>query len=337
MNGKYEEETSTQIPSTRRRSWFQRTFSTMLPGNMRGNILLLTMATTGMSFTMCHAHAKNIGLFFFLLLLWGSGVVSYVSNMILYQGFKYTKAKTYDECISIVLGPAAGLISNIMVFLHTTGSVTSTYCFTFKLLQRFLAQVLGQTEVWKSFFVPHFDKVYYSVVCVILILFSFFGNIERLKKLGMMGLVIITYIAVIIIYQMPTYYQEISKVEQIVVTGFRLDWSAFGSFAFTTYLLINQYSTLPICNSLSRPTNKRVGKVVLRTTTTIIILYTILTIFAYFSFPNKILAEDDRIVITRNQIPQVSHIPLIIAIILQFTNLFIGMLVKTHFLLLYFH
>ena len=110
----------------------------MLPGNMRGNILLLTMATTGMAFTMSHGHAKNIGLFLFLILLWGSAFVSYISNMILYQGFKYTKAKTYDECITIILGQKAGLISNILVFLHTCGSVTSTYCFTFKLLLSFL-------------------------------------------------------------------------------------------------------------------------------------------------------------------------------------------------------
>lgn len=65
-------------------------------------------------------------------------MISYVSNMILYQGFKYTKAKTYDECITIVLGAGAGLVSNIMVFLHTTGSVTSTYAFSFKMLHSFL-------------------------------------------------------------------------------------------------------------------------------------------------------------------------------------------------------
>jgi hypothetical protein len=56
----------------------------MLPGNMRGNILLLTMETTGMAFTMSHGHAKNVGLFFFIILLWGAALISYISNMILY-------------------------------------------------------------------------------------------------------------------------------------------------------------------------------------------------------------------------------------------------------------
>lgn len=185
-----------------------------------------------------------------------------------------------------------------MVFLHTTGSVTSTYCFTYKLLRRFLEQTLNQTEIWKNFLFFHFDKIYYFSVFLILVIFSFFGNIEKLKKMGMLGLIIISYIAIIIVYQMPTYYQEISEIEKIEVKGFNFDWSIFGTYAFTVYLFLNQYSTIPICNSLARPTNKRVGKVVLRTTTTIIILYSILTIFAYFSFPNKITLEEDKILIT---------------------------------------
>ena len=84
MEDRNDEETLVGTVEPKKRSWFQRTFSTMLPGNMRGNILLLTMATTGMAFTMSHGHAKNVGLFLFMILLWSAAFVSYISNMILY-------------------------------------------------------------------------------------------------------------------------------------------------------------------------------------------------------------------------------------------------------------
>jgi hypothetical protein len=55
----------------------------------------------------------------------------------------------------------------------------------------------------------------------------------------MLGLIIISYIAIIIVYQMPTYYKEISKTEQIEVVGFKFDWGVFSTFAFTVYLFLN--------------------------------------------------------------------------------------------------
>jgi hypothetical protein len=84
MEGRQDEEILVSGENPSPRSWFERTFSTMLPGNMRGNILLLTMATTGMAFTMSHFQAKKIGLLFLLLLMWMASMISYVSNMILY-------------------------------------------------------------------------------------------------------------------------------------------------------------------------------------------------------------------------------------------------------------
>mgnify|MGYP006945906074 CR=1 FL=1 len=57
----------------------------MIPGNLWGNILLLTMATTGMSFTMSPYEAKkNSGLVLFIFFLILAAGLSSLSNMLLY-------------------------------------------------------------------------------------------------------------------------------------------------------------------------------------------------------------------------------------------------------------
>ena len=43
--------------------------------------------------------------------------------------------------MTLILGKHLGFISNIIVFLHTLASVTSTYIFTHELIEKFLENV----------------------------------------------------------------------------------------------------------------------------------------------------------------------------------------------------
>ena len=63
------------------KNWFQRTFSKMSEGGIRGNILLMTMATTGNAFNLLPFYAKEAGLLNIIFLLCFSAFISYIANM----------------------------------------------------------------------------------------------------------------------------------------------------------------------------------------------------------------------------------------------------------------
>lgn len=86
------------------RSWFTRTFSTMKEGSLRAQIFLLIITTMGSSFFVLPFSGKKIGIGFTILMLCFSAFVSFASSSILFMGYRETKAKTYNECVKMILG-----------------------------------------------------------------------------------------------------------------------------------------------------------------------------------------------------------------------------------------
>lgn len=65
---------------------------------------ILVIITLGSSFFYLPWAAKQVGILFTIILIWTSGLINFVYSRILCIGFGVTESRTYDECMSIILG-----------------------------------------------------------------------------------------------------------------------------------------------------------------------------------------------------------------------------------------
>ena len=68
---------------------------------------------------------------------------------------------------------------------------------------------------------------------------SIFGDVEKLKKLSILGFGIIIYIMVVVLFEMPSYFDYYNTIEKIKIKGFIFDKDFFTSYGFTSFLFLN--------------------------------------------------------------------------------------------------
>lgn len=117
-----------------KRSFIQRTFSSITPGGVRGNIFLFISTSIGSSFFLLPYTAKISGLVTILIFLLLAAFFTYFVSVILYLGFEYTKASSYSSCMESILGKKLGLFSSLVIFAHLFGGMMALWMFSFKFL-----------------------------------------------------------------------------------------------------------------------------------------------------------------------------------------------------------
>ena len=309
----------------------------MEKGGIRGNVFLMIMTTTGSAFTMIPFYAKKTGIFLFLIMLIFPAFVSYLSSTVLYLGYKSTQGKTYDEIMQKVLGKFFGLVSNVVIFIHTFGSTVAIILFAFKISMSAFEEIFKfETQQQIDSFTEVYQVVYFLSIYILLIILSIFGDIEKLKKISILGFFIIVYIMIVVMLEMPSYFDYYNSIEKIEIKGFIFDKDFFTSYGFASFLFLNQYSVIPIINNLTRLNGKRIHKVIKRTIMFVTGIYVLFVFMSYFSLPNDTNLIP-LIYINRKVIPGKSNFWMLLAKIAFSINLICSTLIKAHFLILYFH
>ena len=321
----------TYIQNQKKKPWYTRTFAKMEKGSVRGNIFLMIITTTGCAFFYLPYQSKQTGILLTFLLLLFPAAVSYYSSGLLYLGFKATKAKTYDECMDKILGKKLGFLSNVMMFIHTFAAVVSVWLFSFEFLFKATKTIFDveDTSYFKFFY------IYCAFMGTLLYLSSVAGNVLTLKKISMVGILIIIYLIIVFIALLPTYFKFYR--EKISVTLFTFDISVFRTNGICFYLFLNQYTVLPICNSLKSITTQRITKIIRRTNLISLTIYILITFIGFFSIPDfEYLNKDYELFLLRPKITDTDYYVVAGQILFGF-NLIICVLVKGHFFALYFH
>lgn len=317
-----------------KKNFFHRTFSKMEKGGLRGNIFLMIITTTGCAFFYLPYQSKKTGIILTPLLLLFPCAVSYYSSSLLYLGFKTTKAKTFDECMNKILGKKLGFISNIMIFIHTFGAVVSVWLFSYEFLITAVKQIFSIEKSEEKGFEEICFYSYCGVIMCFLYISSILGKVETLKKISMVGILIIIYTIIVFGSLMPEYFEAYKS--EIKIVAYRFDINTFKTVGICFYLFLNQYTVLPICNNLKRVCSKRITKVVKRTNGYSLLLYLLLTFIGYFSMPND-PGREYELFLKRPALEGRTDTFVLIAQILFGFNLIIAVLVKGHFFTLYFH
>lgn len=76
-------------------------------------------------------------------------------------------------------------------------------------------------------------------IFILLVLLSIFGDVEKLKKLSILGFFIIIYIMIVVIAEMPAYFDYYNSIEKIEITGFIFDRNFFKTYGFASFLFLN--------------------------------------------------------------------------------------------------
>lgn len=331
----YDSSVHQQTETKTGRSWAQRTFGEMEQGSLRGNIFLLCVSTIGCSFFYLPYYAKEVGLLMLIVMIIIPGLISYYSSSLLYIGFKHTKAQTYDEVMKGILGPKVGYLTNLVIFLHAFSSVISGWTFSYKVIVNTLSSLYNVKDYMET---KNFKFFYFTGIMLFMFASSLSDRIERLKFVSMLGLGIILYMAIVFTLQCPRFYNHYNR-EDFVIENFKVDFNFFEAWGMCFYLYLNQYTILPICNNVKQLTSKRMSKVLGRTTLSALVLYIVITVVGYFSWPSydTIVANNfDKLFILRSPIPGMNDSLIIAGKFMFAFYLLIGIMVRGYFFLIYF-
>lgn len=330
--------TRTLIPriehKKRHRPWLTRTFSKMGKGALRGNIFLLLITTTGCVFFYIPYYGKKSGLVMTALMIFMAGGLSQYSSGLLYYGFKATKAKTYDECMTRTMGRFWGFLSNVFVFTHCWGAMISSWIFSYSFLQSVIEE-LSQTLSPSAQQI--YTIVFFSTTLVIIFLSTVFGSVDKLKFVAGLGLFIIVYILIVLFAKLPLYFNFYNRLNLFKLEDFRWELFDFKSWGMCQYLFLNQYTIIPICNNIKDVSSRRLQKVLSRATTMLFFLYISILVIGYFSQPSLELVDSlPELFILRKPLEGTNDIAVIIGKICFIFTLMVAVMVKAQFFLLYF-
>ena len=156
--------------------------------------------------------------------------------------------------------------------------------------------------------------------------------------MSIFGIFFVFYILLVFIWLLPQYYSHFQ--DEISFVFWKFDKNFFVTCGFCFYLFLNQYTVIPICNSLQRVKIERIVKIIRRTDLICLCLYSCFTIVGFYSMPNTIVGTDEekkwKLFLNR---PNINGFNIFIFVgqILYGFKLGIGVFVKGHFLLMYFN
>lgn len=286
----------------------------------------------GSSFFLLPYSAKQIGIAFVLIMLTFSAGISYLSSAMLYMGYKETEAKTYNECVTKILGTKLGYFSNIVVFMHTFVAVLSSWIFSFEYLTSGAQEMFGFDETWKFFSI--YKASFFGLTLLLMFIATLASSLEKLKFVAIVGIGFIVYLVGVFAYLTPEYYGYYSAQGKVTVHWFKADPFFLKTFGICFYIFLNQYTILPVCNNVKSATFRRASKIIYRSIFTLLILYFIIICCGYLSEPDDTKTE---IFLLRKAIEGSSDFAILVGKIGFGITLMIAVTIKATYLLLYLH
>ena len=259
-----------------------------------------------------------------------------ISNShLMYFGFKYTRSRTYDECISLVLGPKVGLFANLVVFVHVFGAVVSTWIFSYKFTRETLEHFTGVLTKPQG---DAFQVGYFLVTALVMFWSASSPQIDRLKTVAIAGFFMLVYLLLLFVWLTPKYHLFYRQAHQFELEYWKPSPFLFKTYGLTQYLFLNQYSIIPLCHHLARVSHSRINHVVFRATCVLFLIYLGVMLAGYFSQPSISLGSGklSELFILRPSLGARTEAGLVWGRGLFGLTLLIANLVKNHFFLLYF-
>lgn len=325
------DETTENLPDNKR-NWFQRSFGPMHDGSIRGNMFLLIVTTIGSAFFVLPHCGRQIGLFFIALIMIGSASLSYLCSKILFYGFEETKASTYNECMELLLGKKIGFWSTVVIMMHTFGTSISTWIFSWIYVSNGILLALNKDPDTDKYSIWYQHAFFF---CGFLVIFTvtLFRSIEKLKIISIVGFGMILFLVMVFVALTPRYFEHFNESGYIHLISFKWDIYALKAWGICMYMFLNQYAITPIYKTTKNVNFRRINKIIGRTIFMVCLVYLIILFCGYFSLPTNVFFE---IFLLRPPINGESDYLISYGKIFFGFALFVGVMVRSHFVLIYF-
>lgn len=281
-----------------RRTFYDRTFSKLEKGSVRGSIFNMISAALG-------GGVLSLS-YVYVLSGWGTALIltvvgffgSRTSNLMIAKLATDHNCKNIDEIAFKAGGTCFRKFLQIIMLIYSTGSCIGYQIFMGQLLSYLMDQLLPQDEEFMASFEFRLIVNLPIALCILLPL-SLKRDMSALMFAGVLSVIAITYTLIVLIAETPFYWRENRHAEQTVVYAFKFDANILTSCSLVFFAYTCQLALLPVYSELVKPNYRRIKKVVDRAQSFHMVFYLLIGSAGYFSTFN---ATSD-VVIQREPLP----------------------------------
>jgi amino acid permease len=267
-----------------RRTIFEKWFSPIRAGSLRGSIVSLASFSFDTTFLSFPYAVSKVGLIPGLIILFTVIIISYLTLRLLLITGRKKRVFNYRELINTCYGKKMVTFSDINNFIFCFGTeiayVVTISKFSLELLEYFFT--LDK--------VNEYLKLTQMLVCMLLfqVPISMLKNMSNLQYASLLGFVVVIY-TVIVVFIQSFYYYQMGKSEGREIVYFKpINWEALETVGIFLYCYAPHNGLFLVYEELKRPTQRRSLKVLNRAIFAQSFVFIIMTIAGFLSLINDV-------------------------------------------------
>lgn len=280
-----------------RRSFFDRSFSKLEKGGVRGSTFALCSAAIGGGVLSLPYMFVIVGWAMGYIIVAVSAISGVWSNLMLVKLSEKHKIKNYEDILLQSGGTCLQKSLQVMILVYVFGGCIG-YQIMLCTLVGYVANAFGLSADYVASI--EFRAVTNTAMAVlVLIPISLLRDISSLAFASMLSLVALTYTGILMFAELPFYNDFYRKKPNFYCEPFIIDWNFFTACSMSFFAFTCQMQLLPIYSELVRPSYVRIKKVITRSLFIDAVFYTAICTGGYWSTYNY----SPQIIVARAPLP----------------------------------
>jgi amino acid permease len=329
-----------RLDKTRELPCYKRVFRSIGPGSLRGAIINFIRMTTGIGIMALPLYLSKFGIFFGVIFLILSGVLTYNAFMFNFEAQAISKKNQLVDIVKFFMPTWVVKIFKVTIMLDLLCTPIVYVVMGWNIFN-YILYIFGQfkqnwiIDPYKLLF-NDYDPllfivriVFLHIVFILLIPLYLKKTLESLKIVSQMFLGIFVLLIIIIFIQAPWYYQKYHHPDDSQDKTDVLMFKSLNDLSCLKYgfsILLAYYGqpyVFPIRNQLIQPSMRRLKKISRMNLFTNLVIYTSFAVVGYYVWGDKYTPA---LMILRKSIDSAPVLEIIfrIALVLFFILIFIG-------------
>ena len=286
---------SPKMGAVGRRSFYDRTFTKLEKGSVRGSIFNLVSAALGGGVLSLSYVFVLSGYVTGLILITIGTIAGIWSNLLIAKLSIEHNLPNLDQIAGASGGNCLRKTLQIFMIVYAFGSCIGYQIFIAELIQ----YICTSFDMDEKFVESITFRCIINIPIAVIILFplSNMRDMSSLRYAGVASVVALTYTMIVLIVECPFYYKEYESTSIVHVV--KLDINFLSGLSITFFAFTCQMSLLPIYSELVAPNYRRIKKVIYRALGLAGFFYYLIASAGYFSTFN----DTSPVVIERKALP----------------------------------